>query len=80
MNDMDPPTSRLHSVKIQGSLNSQTVPFIARPRHCMSLRPCTGFKSYAGSVDILDLGSFTCIIGANGAGKSVMVRSPVLLL
>ncbi|CAK0781352.1 hypothetical protein CVIRNUC_005352 [Coccomyxa viridis] len=47
MNDMDPPTSRLHSVKIQG------------------------FKSYAGSVDILDLGSFTCIIGANGAGKSV---------
>ncbi len=37
-----------------------------------------GFKSYAGSVEVRGLEDFTCIIGANGAGKSVMVRPPVL--
>lgn len=37
-----------------------------------------GFKSYAESIEVRGLENFTCIIGSNGAGKSVMVRPPVL--
>ena len=33
-----------------------------------------GFQSYAGPIEVCGLEDFTCIIGANGAGKSVMVR------
>ena len=42
-----------------------------KDRRCL----LAGFKSYAEAIEVAGLEGFTCIIGANGAGKSVMVRS-----
>lgn len=40
---------------------------------CGLLLSCTGFKSYHGKTEIGPLGSFCCVIGPNGCGKSVVV-------
>ena len=66
--------SRLVAVEIQGAGSVSAGFRFASPRnHVSTLHAFAGFKSYAGEVEVRGLEDFTCIIGANGAGKSVVV-------
>jgi len=74
IDDKESLVSRLVAVKIQGAGSVSAGFRFASPRnHVSTLHAFAGFKSYAGEVEVRGLEDFTCIIGANGAGKSVVV-------
>ena len=66
---------RLATIRIEGGSLIDLVPDQECKGKHRSEPIAAGFKSYAQPVMLDGLQQFTCIVGANGAGKSVVVSS-----